>query len=176
MYWDLFMIFIGVGLVSFGGGYAVIPVIQKEITEKGLLTAAEFQQTVALAGMAPGSIATNAATLIGYQTAGYAGAVVSTAGIILPSLVVIVMLSAFFYRMRGNPWVKSSLYGLRPVTTGLIVYAAIHFGYPDEGDRVLSGLIPTLLICGACLFLLLKYKLHPLLILLVAGAAGIVLF
>lgn len=68
---------------------------------KGLLTAAEFQQTVALAGMAPGSIATNAATLIGYQTAGYAGAVVSTVGIILPSLVVIVMLSAFFYRMRG---------------------------------------------------------------------------
>ena len=100
---------------------------------KGLLTAAEFQQTVALAGMAPGSIATNAATLIGYQSAGYIGAAVSTAGIILPSLVVIVLLSALFYRMRSNPWVQSSLYGLRPVTTGLIVYAAIHFGYPDEG-------------------------------------------
>ena len=122
--------FISVGLVSFGGGYAVIPVIQKEVTEKAL-TAAEFQQTVALAGMAPGSIATNAATLIGYQSAGYIGAAVSTAGIILPSLVVIV-LSALFYRMRSNPWVQSSLYGLRPVTTGLIVYA-IHFGYPDEG-------------------------------------------
>ncbi len=168
--------FISVGLVSFGGGYAVIPVIQKEVTEKGLLTTAEFQQTVALAGMAPGSIATNAATLIGYQSAGYIGAAVSTAGIILPSLVVIVLLSALFYRMRSNPWVKSSLYGLRPVTTGLIVYAAIHFGYPDEGEGLIQSLIPTLLICGACLFLLLKYKLHPLLILLVAGAAGIVLF
>ncbi|GIP01243.1 chromate transporter [Paenibacillus lautus] len=176
MYWDLFMMFISVGLVSFGGGYAVIPVIQKEVTEKGLLTAAEFQQTVALAGMAPGSIATNAATLIGYQSAGYIGAAVSTAGIILPSLVVIVLLSALFYRMRGNPYVQSSLYGLRPVTTGLIVYAAIHFGYPDEGEGLIQGLIPTLLICGACLFLLLKYKLHPLLILLMAGAAGIVLF
>lgn len=176
MYWDLFMMFIRVGLVSFGGGYAVIPIIQHEVTEKGWLTSAEFQQTVALAGMAPGSIATNAATLIGYRTAGYIGAAVSTTGMILPSLVVIVLLSALFYRMHDNLWVKSSLYGLRPVTTGLIIYAAIHFGYPSEVASISRVWLGTLLISGVCLFLLLKYKLHPLLILSVAGAAGIILF
>ncbi|MDN8589108.1 chromate transporter [Paenibacillus sp. 11B] len=176
MYWDLFMMFIRVGLVSFGGGYAVIPIIQHEVTEKGWLTSSEFQQTVALAGMAPGSIATNAATLIGYKTAGYIGAAVSTAGMILPSLVVIVLLSSLFYRVHDNSWVKSSLYGLRPVTTGLIIYAAIHFGYPDEDTGISWVWIATLLISGVCLFLLFKYKLHPLLVLIVAGAAGIILF
>ncbi|ANA80817.1 Chromate transporter [Paenibacillus vortex V453] len=176
MYWDLFIMFISVGLVSFGGGYAVIPMIQYEVTEKGWLTAAEFQQTVALAGMAPGSIATNAATLIGYETAGYLGAAVSTAGIIIPSLIVVVLLSAFFYRLHDNPWLKSSLYGLRPVTTGLILYAAIHFGLSNEGAAITWGIVPTLLISGVCLYLLLKHKLHPLLLLIVAGAAGIVLF
>lgn len=176
MYWDLFIMFISVGLVSFGGGYAVIPMIQNEVAEKGWLTTAEFQQTVALAGMAPGSIATNAATLVGYETAGYIGAAVSTAGIILPSLVVVVLLSAFFYRLQNNPWLKSSLYGLRPVTTGLILYAAIHFGYSNEGAAITRGIFPTLLISGACLYLLLKHKLHPLLILTAAGAAGIILF
>ncbi|SEN53501.1 MULTISPECIES: chromate transporter [unclassified Paenibacillus] len=77
MYWDLYMMFIRVGLVSFGGGYAVIPIIQHEVTEKGWLTSAESQQTVALTVTAPGSIATKAATLIGYWTADYIGAAVS---------------------------------------------------------------------------------------------------
>lgn len=168
--------FIIVGLVSFGGGYAVIPIIQHEVTEQAWMTPVEFQQTVALAGISPGSIATNTATLIGYQTAGFIGAIVATVGIILPSVVVIVSLSAFFYRMQNNSWIKSSLYGLRPVTTGLIIYAAIHFSYPGTKAGIDWGLVATLFIGGVCLFLLLKYKLHPLLILLVASASGIVLF
>ena len=108
---------------------------------KGSLTAAEFQQTVALAGMAPGSIATNAATLIGYQSAGYIGAAVSTAGIILPSLVVIVAIRPLLPHAEQSMG-PIFLYGLRPVTTGLIVYALFTLGIPMR-EGLLQGLIPT---------------------------------
>lgn len=70
MLWELLLIFIRVGLVSFGGGYAVITLIQREVSDKGWMDSGAFQEIVALAGMAPGSIATNTATLIGYSQAG----------------------------------------------------------------------------------------------------------
>lgn len=93
---ELFLLFLKVGLISFGGGYAVIALIQREITEKGWVTAGHFQELVAMAGMAPGSIATNTATLIGYSQMGLLGGAVSTIGIILPSLLIVILLTAFF--------------------------------------------------------------------------------
>lgn len=173
----MFFTFLKIGLVSFGGGYAVIPMIQYEVSASGWLTAAELQEAVALASMAPGSIATNMATLIGYKTAGPLGALTSTLGMILPSLVIIILLAALFFRIQHLKWVKSSFYGLRPIVTGLIIYAAIHFGIPSGQDTGISWqTIGTLLICGAGIWLLLKYKLHPLMLIVAAGAAGIVLF
>ncbi|RAR44690.1 chromate transporter [Paenibacillus sp. MDMC362] len=177
MLWELLFTFLIIGLVSFGGGYAVIPLIQYEVTEKGWLTTEQLQEAITLAGMAPGPIATNTATLIGYQTKGTLGAIFSTLGMVLPSLVIIIALAAFFYRVQHNRWVKSSFYGLRPIIAGLIFYAAIHFGFMGQHQMGFSWFtIGTLVICGASLFLLFKYKLHPLLLILVGAAAGIVLF
>jgi chromate transporter len=176
MLWELFMMFIKVGFVSFGGGYAIIPIIQYETVSSELMTAGQFQEAVAIAGMAPGSIATNTATLIGYQSAGVGGAIVSTLGIVLPSLLIVILLSIFFYRLQHNKWMKSSFYGLRAITTGLVAYAAIHFLYPNNGGSVSWELAGTLAICGICLFLLFKFKLHPLLVIVAAGVAGIVLY
>lgn len=177
MLWELFFTFLKIGFVSFGGGYAVIPMIQYEVSGNGWLTTSEFQEAVSLAGMAPGPIATNSATLIGYKTAGPLGAVLSTIGMVLPSLIIIIGLAALFFRVQNNKWVKSSFYGLRPIVTGLIVYAAIHFGFRGSDESGITWLtIGTLLICAASIFLLLKYKCHPLMLILAAGAAGIVLF
>lgn len=173
---ELFFIFLKAGLASFGGGYAVIPAIEYELAARGWLSGAELQQAVVLAGMAPGSIATNTATLVGYQMAGYTGAAVATAGIILPSIAIIMLVSLFFFRLQQSQWLKSSLYGLRPVVAGFIIYAAIHFAFPGHIGRFSMELAGMILICIGSLYLLYRYRLHPLAILLASGVAGIVLF
>lgn len=176
MIWELFVVFFQIGLVSFGGGYAVIPMIQYEAEARYWMSTSEFHEAVALAGMAPGPIATNAATLIGYKSAGFLGAVISTLGIVLPSLTVVVVLSALFFPLQHNKWVKSLFYGLRPVIAGVIAYAAIHFGNFDRVESISWITLFTLLILAGSLVLLVKYKMHPFMVIMAAGAAGIILF
>jgi len=175
--WQLFLSFLKIGFSSFGGGYAVIPMIQYESSRYGWLTDTQFQSTVSLAGMSPGPIATNSATLIGYETAGLTGAIVATTGIVLPSLVVVIVIAAFFYRIHSNMWVKSSFYGLRPIITGLIAYAAIHFGLSNHAEVAMSWTtLATLLIGVAAFWAIVKYKLHPLMVIAGSAIIGIVLF
>ena len=177
MLWELLLVFIKVGLVSFGGGYAVITLIQREVSAKGWLDGGAFQEIVSLAGMAPGSIATNTATLIGYSQAGIGGAAAATVGIILPSLLIVICIAVFFVKLQSNSWVRSSFYGLRPVVTGLILYAAIHFGFSGQQQSLLTwSMAGSLLICAGCLLLVVKYKLHPFAVILLSAAAGIVVF
>ncbi|WP_411348697.1 chromate transporter [Paenibacillus sp. WLX2291] len=175
--WQLFLSFLKIGFVSFGGGYAVIPLIQHDAEQFGWMSADTFRQTVSIAGMAPGSIATNSATLIGYDVAGIAGAFAATTGIVLPSLVLVITLTGLFYRLGSSRMVKSSFYGLRPIVTGLIVYAAIHFGLGSGWDALLQWKTWLTLLIGAGVFLaIIKYKAHPLLVILGSAIMGIVLF
>ncbi|OAB47928.1 chromate transporter [Paenibacillus antarcticus] len=177
MIWDLFVTFIKVGLLSFGGGYAIIPMIQHEAITGGWLSEAIFQEVVSIAGMAPGPVATNSATLIGYRVAGIEGAIASTLGMVLPSFVLIILISVFFYQVRNSQWIKASFYGLRPVITGLIAYAAIHFGFMGKDQSFISWQTPiTLIIVFAALYSLVKYKLHPLTVIIASGILGIALF
>jgi chromate transporter len=177
MLWDLFFTFFKIGTVSFGGGYAVIPLIQYEVAANGWMNNQEFQEAVSLAGMAPGPIATNSATLIGYKTAGFLGAAVATLGMILPSLVAVSILAALLFRHNKSKWFRSTFYGLRPIITGLIIYAAIHFGFLNGNETGMSWMtFVTLAICTGSLFLMIKYRLHPLLVIAAAGASGIILF
>ncbi|GGG16070.1 chromate transporter [Paenibacillus abyssi] len=177
MLWQLFITFVKMGFISFGGGYAVLPMIEHEVSSQDWLTTSEFQEAIALAGMAPGPIATNSATLIGYQTAGLTGALASTVGIILPSLILIILVSALFYRIHDHKLLKSSFYGLRPIVTGLIIYAAIHFGFLGQSEQLFSWTtLATLIICAGSIYAILKYKLHPFTIIILSGAAGIVFF
>lgn len=177
MIWDLFFTFIKIGLLSFGGGYAIIPMIQHEAITRGWLSESEFQEIVSIAGMAPGPVATNSATLIGNRVAGIEGAIVSTVGMVLPSLILIIFISVFFYRVRNSKWIKASFYGLRPVITGLISYAAIHFGFMSKDQSFFSWQTPvTLIIVFTALYGLIKYKLHPLAIIIASGILGIALF
>lgn len=171
------MTFLKIGFVSFGGGYSVIPVIQYEVVSRGWLDYTEYQEAIAIAGMSPGPIATNSATLIGYKTAGFSGAILSTIGIILPSLLAVILLAAIFYRLQYNKWFRSTFYGLRPIITGLIFYAALHFGFlSDQNNAITWATCATLAICAGCLFAMYRYKLHPISIILLSGAVGIILF
>lgn len=173
----LFLFFLKIGFISFGGGYAVIPMIQFHMSSQAWLSDSEFQEIVTLASMAPGSVATNSATLIGYRIAGTAGAIASTIGIIMPSLIIIVLIAAFFYKFHNNKWVKAAFYGLRPIIVALIGYAALVLGAQTIGLASPSWMmIMTLVICAASLLALIKYKLHPFIVIIAAGVVGIILF
>lgn len=179
MLWQLFIVFFKIGLISFGGGYAGMTLIQREVTAKGWIEPGQFQELVAQAGMAPGSIATNTATLLGYYQLGIPGAVVSTIGIILPSLVLVILCAAFCLRLQSNRWLQSSFYGLRPIVAGLIIYAAIHFSLGATNSNTVGmnwTTVGTLLICIGCVMAILKYRMHPFAVIILAAIGGIVLF
>jgi chromate transporter len=177
MLWSLFITFLKIGFISFGGGYAMIPIIQQEVFAHAWLSQADFADAVALAGMAPGPIATNSATLVGYKTAGLMGAIVSTSGMVFPSLIVIILIAAFFYKVHHNKWITASFYGLRPIVTGLIIYSAIHFGFSGQSNNILTWhTLATLLISTAAVFAILHYRMHPLTVILLSGFLGIAIF
>jgi chromate transporter len=174
---DLFLTFFKIGLVSFGGGYAMIPLIDREVTAHGWANPEQFIDIIAVAGMSPGPIATNSAVLIGYNVAGVLGSVAATLGMVLPSLILIVIVAMFFFSIQKHPVVKSAFYGLRPVITGLILYAGITFALRNGiigGDQWIN---PTyLIIFGAAAILFFFTRVHPLFVIVLSGVIGIVLF
>ncbi|KAB7705654.1 chromate transporter [Bacillus aerolatus] len=174
---ELFKTFFIIGLISFGGGYATIPIIEIEVTAHQWMTTQEFTDIIAIAGMSPGPIATNCAVFVGYQTAGFAGAVASTLGVVLPSLIIILVIAAFFTKANKNPVVQSAFYGLRPIVVGLIVYAAIKFAVSNQliGPVSLNS-ISLLGIFSLSLLALIKFRAHPALIIIFSGIAGVALY
>jgi chromate transporter len=174
---DLFITFFKIGLVSFGGGYAMIPIIDREVTAHGWVKPDQFIDIIAVAGMSPGPIATNSAILIGYNVSGVLGSVAATLGMILPSLILIVIVAKFFFSIQKHPIVKSAFYGLRPVIIGLILYAGITFALRNEiigGDQWINPLY--LIIFGAAGILFFFTRIHPVFVIVLSGITGIILF
>ncbi|MCR8641669.1 chromate transporter [Paenibacillus sp. N1-5-1-14] len=177
MVFGLFTTFFKIGMLSFGGGYAMLSVIQHEVEVNSWMSMERYTEIVGLAGMAPGPIATNSATLVGYETAGVLGAISSTLGMVLPSLLLIIVMAAFFYKIHHKQWVKATFYGLKPVVTGLIIYAAIHFGMANRQAELLtwhnlgSAIILILAVVG-----ILRYRMHPLPVIVISGLLGIAFF
>jgi chromate transporter len=178
MLWELFRTFLMIGFVSFGGGYAMIPVIEMEVAKHGWMTTQEFTDVIAIAGMSPGPIATNSAIFVGYQTAGLSGALVSAAGMVLPSLSIILLVATVFYRLHKNKSVKSAFYGLRPIITGLIIYAAIRFAISNEVISMVFSwhMVSLLSIFSLSLIGLFRFRMHPAFVILLSGLAGITFF
>jgi chromate transporter len=122
----LFVTFLKIGLFTFGGGYAMIPIIEREIVKKrGWIDAEEVTDVFAVAQAVPGAIAINSSTFVGYKVAGRKGAVVATIGIVLPSLIVITLIAAFFGRFQDAPSVKRVFLGIRSCVVALIAYAGL---------------------------------------------------
>lgn len=190
IYIKLLLAFFKIGLFSFGGGYAMIPLIQKDIEANAWMKAAEFVDIIAIAEMTPGPIAVNAATFVGYKTAGVPGGIVATLGVTLPSLLLILAVSGFFFKYRTHPANGMLFYGIRPVITGLIATAAIFVAEAAVLTTELSFEaiklffrqplevidLKGLLLLAAALAALVRFRLHPILLIGGAAAAGIVLF
>lgn len=186
--WTLFWSFLQLGTFSFGGGYAMITLIQQEMEKQGWLSAAQFADIVAIAEMTPGPIAINSATYVGYKIAGLAGSAVATLGIVLPSFVLILLASSFLTRVQKHPLNQMIFYGLRPVIIGLIAIAALVIGRTAllaNPNLTLSEIIEqfgqnpwlilspvSLFLFGLTLFLDWKHKINPIILILLAGAVS----
>lgn len=119
---DILLSFLKIGAFTFGGGYAMIPVIQHEvITRRGWIAEQEFIDLLTLAQTAPGPISLNTAVFVGYKCRGFLGALMAILGVILPSFIVILGVAIFFSEIRDNEWVDAALRGMRPAVVALIV-------------------------------------------------------
>ena len=180
MYINLFLTFIKIGFVSFGGGYAMIPVIEYEVHAHGWMTTQEFTDVVAIAGMSPGPIATNSAVFVGYHVGGIEGAVISLIAVSLPSLIIVLAIALFMAKASKQTLMSHAFYGLRPVIASLIFYAAIRLAIQNgiigvgkywwNLDWIGTGII------AAALTALLFTKINPAILILLSGVIGILLY
>lgn len=167
---ELYLSFFKIGLFGFGGGYAMIPLIQKELEEHGWLKLKEFVNIIAIAEMTPGPIAINSGTFVGYKVSTIIGSLVATLGVITPSLIFILILAHYLSKFNQSPYVKEVIKFLKPTIIGLVVAAALTVGRTGVVD------IPGLFISLSVVFLLVKTRVHPILIILLAGLSGIILY
>jgi chromate transporter len=179
-----------IGLFSFGGGYAMIPMIEKEIEGHGWLSATEFFDIVAIAEMTPGPIAVNSATFVGYRTAGYFGGLIATIGVAIPSLVLILIISRYFFKFQKHPLNTAVFYGVRPVIAGLIATAAVFVSETAIFKEKLTTNLILQLFCNplnvlnigsififiVSFIILRRTKFHPMLVIALSGTLGILLF
>ena len=182
---ELFYTFLKIGLFSFGGGYGMLSVIQNEVVERhSWITATEFTDIVAVSQMTPGPIGINSATYVGYSAVLNAtgseelavlGSLVASFAVMLPSLILMYIVSRFFMKYSKHPMVESVFKVLRPAVVGLIASAALllmteeNFGSPSEST--LQFCISVVLFVAA--FVAMKiFKVSPILILFLAGVFG----
>ena len=183
IYLQLLWSFIQIGLFSIGGGYAALPLIQHQVVElHPWLTLTQFADIMAIAEMTPGPIAINSATFVGIQVAGIPGALVATLGCILPSCVIVTLLAYAYYRYKGLDVVQGILAGLRPAVIAMIASAGLSllilalYGSQDLPADLGEVNPVSLLIFGAGLLVLRKWRVNPIYIMAGAGAAGIILY
>lgn len=127
IYWQLLGVYLKIGIFGFGGGYAMLSLIQYEVVDKyHWLTLQEFTDVVAISQMTPGPIGINSATYIGYTATGSVwGSVIATFAVCLPSFLLVLLISFFYAKFKNNKYVAAAFTGLRPMTVGLIGAAAL---------------------------------------------------
>ena len=120
IYLELFYTFFTIGLFTFGGGYAMLPLIQQKVVENGWLSLEEIVDFVAVSESTPGPFAVNTATYVGTETAGIFGAICATLGVVLPSFIIILIVARFYEKYKQSRIVKGCMSGLKPAVVGLI--------------------------------------------------------
>lgn len=172
VYIQLFISFFKIGLFGFGGGYAILSLIQHEIEIHGWMTPSEFTDVIAISQMTPGPIGINSATYVGYTASGtILGSIVATFAIVLPSFIIMITLVRFFFYLRGNKYMEYAFLGLRPVVIGLIGAAAVMLMTDENFIDYISFII-----FGAVFLLSLRGKIHPIYLIVMAGIAGFIIY
>lgn len=167
----IFLTFFKIGAFSFGGGYAVLAFIEKEIVGvNGWLSSQEFIDLVALSQITPGPIAINSSTYAGFKTAGIAGAVSGTIGVTAISYILVVATASKLENMKDAKWIQWIFLGLRPAVIGLIASAAYSIAHSAVGD--VKGVVIALF----SFFMIIRMKWHPILVIALSGGLGVLLY
>jgi len=181
-YLYLFYTFFKVGVIGFGGGYAIISLIMNE-SAKLSITAAQFADLTALDMIVPGPIAINAATYVGYLHSGFWGAVAATAGVALPSFILVSLILHFINKYRGNTIMDGVLSGIKPAAVGMIAATALTIALdvlPKPGvdaNMLFADPLGTISLLMAGVFLVtavanIRFKVNPILLTVLAGIVG----
>lgn len=196
IYLELLWVYLKIGLFGFGGGYAMLSLIQDEVVVKqGWLTAQQFTDIVALSQVTPGPIGINSATYIGYTVTGSVwGSIVATLAVSLPSFVLVLVIAYSFQRFRNNRYVAAAFTGIRPASVGLILAAALMLSFQSAFFSRLSpemsayemyqAVVQTenfpdwksILIFIITLVVLYKRWLHPIAMIAVSALLGILFY
>ena len=181
--WVLFITFIKIGLLSIGGGYAIIPLIQEQVVEKNnWISGKMFTDIITISQMTPGPLAVNTSTFVGLQVAGIIGALAATTGCIFCGIIISLVLYKFFQTHQKSAYVLEVLNGLKSASLGLIISAAstiillsLYGSSKSEIDFLSLNWI-ALLIFLTMLFILRKWKPNPIVIIFISGIAGFVFY
>lgn len=182
-YLQLFWSFIQVGLLSIGGGYAAISLIQEQVTEAHhWLTLTQFTDLVTIAEMTPGAIAINAATFVGMKIGGLPGALIATAGCLFPAFIIVPSLAFVYYKYRDLSLIRGILDGVSPAVVAMIASAGITILilalWRGEGfNTAISSInfVAVFLFAGA-FFLLRKLKKSPIFTMILCGVVGMIIY
>ena len=179
MYLNLFLTFFKIGAFTFGGGYAMLPLIQEEVLRQKWLPLEDVINFIAVSESTPGPFAINMATYVGIETAGLLGAVCATLGVVLPSFIVIFIIASFFEKFKENKTVEGCMSGLKPAVIGLMSAAVISIGktvfFPAAVslDVFKTSQFYFCLIVAGIMSVFAFKKAHPILIIIISAVLGI---
>lgn len=175
IYLELFLSFLVIGFTSFGG-MSMIPLINDQMLSHGWMTASEVADIVAIAEMTPGPLGLNCATFAGARTAGVAGALVASLGVLTPTLTVTMLAAMFLEKFKQSRLMGEALYGIRPVCIGMIFAVIIQQSMANYGGTLFGFLSwPALVIGLVSLLVLLRFKWSVPKTILLAAALGLIL-
>lgn len=168
---QLFISFLKIGAFSFGGGYAMLPLIRKELMDiHNWVNPGDFIDILAISQMTPGPIAINSATFLGYRVAGIMGSVVASIAVVIPSIIVVLTILHFINKFNETDYIKWAFEGIKPVVIGLITSAAVLVAKDVLID------IKSIIIMAMIFYLVTFKKMHPILAIIVAGISGVIVF
>lgn len=173
LYFQLFYVFFKIGLFSFGGGYAVLSLIQKDVVENfQWITVGEFTEIVALSQVTPGPISINSATYIGYKVTGNVlGSLFTTLGVIMPSFIILSIIVMFLHKFRNSLIVDRAFRALRPTVLGLILAAGLSLLKKENFIDFYSYII-----FFSSIILSLKWNIGVIPLIISSGIVGIILY
>ncbi len=181
---ELFFVFVKIGSISFGGGYAMIPFLQYETISRGWLTEAEILNMVGISQITPGPIATNLATFVGFKQAGVIGAIISTIGVTLPSLILVILVTKYVMNKLPNHIREGIFMGLQPVVISLIFLSCISIAFeiyfPSIQSLTVSSILSNIdilpMIITVCSFIaMFKFKISPIKIIIISAIVGAII-
>lgn len=186
LFLQLFYAFFKIGLFGFGGGYAMISMIQGEvITRHQWLTSTEFTDIIAISQMTPGPIGINSATYVGYSavinagyshTVGILGSIIATFSVVLPSFILMILISRFFLKYQKHPIIASVFSGLRPGVVGLLAAAALVLMNKENFGTETTQIIFSCILFAGTFIASYRYKVNPILLIIICGIIGYICF